>query len=492
MRLTAPITALLLSCAACAQGEDPRPNILLITLDTTRADRLGCYGWEDARTPHLDALAQRGARFELALSTAGITPMAHASILTGLNPYNHGLRVFHGDLSHTLADPIPTLAESLSAAGYDTAGFVSAYPLSPDYGLDQGFATYSTGIEDTQSSIDLTLPVRSLRENLLLDAPRSRVQRRADATTDETLDWLEHRDPAKPWFAWVHYFDVHDLSLVPPLEFAKTHSLDYDEAPHQRDLAGREAFYDMELAWMDTQLGRILNALDEQGQLDNTLVVLTADHGQGLSDGQRLHGWSRHRLIYQWSIHVPLLIAGPDISGPATIQALVRTTDIAPTILDLLNLAPDGPMDGASLLPLLRDEPSPPRIAYADALNTHDTHAPLQRLPANCRDDLHAVQDGHYKLIHHGNDPAASELYDLKADPEEQHNLFPAQPELAAPLRAWLRANQALALVPATAQTPDPNSAALSALGYTGEDPPVSDGSETPPEPDAAKRTTED
>jgi len=455
---------------ACAPSIDERPNILLITLDTTRADRLGCYGWSEADTPHIDALADRGARFELALSTAGITPMAHASILTGLNPYHHGLRVFHGDVGHRLPDHIPTLPESLADAGYETAGFVSAYPLSPYYGMSRGFDTYSTGIEDTQESIDLTQPVRSLRESVLLDEPRSRVQRRADATTDDTLQWLAARDKDTPWFAWVHFFDVHDLSLVPPLAWAEGRGLTYDEAPHQRDLATREAFYDMELAWMDSQLGRLFEQLDSSGELDDTLIIITADHGQGLSDGQRLHGWSRHRLIYQWSIHIPLLIAGPQIPRGEVIQALVRITDIAPTILELIDLPPDAPMDGASLLPLIAGAENAPRLAYADALNTLDTHAPLDRLPLNCRDDLHAVFDGRFKLIHHRNAPDESELYDLLEDPKEQDNLYGRNQQAVTRLRSFLLEESALDVHTASSTDDGPDAGALNQLGYTGQE----------------------
>lgn len=461
---------LALALASCAPRPEERPNILLITLDTTRPDRLGCYGWAAAKTPNIDSLAERGVRFEMALSTAGITPMAHASILTGLNPYNHGLRVFHGDVGHTLEPEVATLPEALSAAGYETAGFVSAYPLSPYYGLNQGFETYRTGIEDTQDLLDLTQPVRSLRESVLLDQPKSRFQRRADSTIQETIDWLTDRGEGSPWFAWVHFFDVHDLSLVPPAEWAEKFGVSYEEVPHQRDLAAKEAFYDMELAWMDHQLGLLFDHLKETGQLGDTVVVLTADHGQGLSDGQRLHGWSRHRLIYQWSIQIPLLIAGPGIPAGDVVNALARVTDIAPTLLELTDVSPLGPMDGASLMPLVAKREVSPRIAYADALNLQDSHAPLSRLPASSRDDLHAVFDGRHKLIYHRAKPADSELYDIDADPTEQRNLYQSQPEVAERLRSFLIQDDALRLQKVSAHGAGPDSSALEQLGYTGDD----------------------
>jgi arylsulfatase A-like enzyme len=463
------LTALLLISSACTEPGENRPNVLLITLDTTRADRLGCYGWTEAETPNIDALSLRGARFDLALSTAGITPMSHASILTGLNPYNHGLRVFHGAAGNKLAPEISTLPERLSKAGYQTGGFVSAYPLSPYYGLDQGFDTYSTGIEDTIAGIDLTQPVRSLQENVLLDQDRSRVQRRADATTSEALSWLKERSPDSPWFSWIHFFDAHDVSLVPPTQWAAEHGVEYGEAPHQRDLAGRESLYDLEIAWMDAQLGRLFLWLEETGQLDNTLVVLTADHGQGLSRGERLHAWSRHRLIYQWSIHVPLIIAGPSISPRSSIDAMVRTTDIAPTLLELLDLAPEAPMDGSSLSALMNGAEDGPRIAYADALNTHDSFAPLARLPENCRDDLICASDGRYKLIHHIKTPEMSELFDLRNDPDEQQNLYSTEPEIASRLHSFLFTEGALSISERASSGEAPNQDALNGLGYTGE-----------------------
>lgn len=468
------LPAYLFLLAACSQPASDKPNVLLITLDTTRADRLGCYGFEGAETPNMDALAERGARFDFALSTAGITPMSHASILTGLNPYSHGLRVFHGAAGNKLSPAIATLPERLSKAGYQTGGFVSAYPLSPYYGLDQGFDTYSTGIEDTIAGIDLTQPVRSLQENVLLDNDRSRVQRRADATTSEALEWLGARDSSAPWFTWIHFFDAHDISLVPPAEWALAHGVNYDVAPHQRDLASREAFYDMEIAWMDVQLGRIFQWLEESGQLDDTIVVLTADHGQGLSRGQKLHSWSRHRLIYQWSIHVPLIIAGAGEEYlPRVETAMVRTTDIAPTLLELLDLSPEAPMNGWSLTRLMRGEldgeEEHPRFAYADALNTHDSFAPLARLPESCRDDLIAVTDGHYKLIHHLKEPDDSELYDLRIDPDEQKNLYPEEPELAVSLREFLRAEGALNITEGEPAGEAPDQDALRGLGYTGD-----------------------
>jgi len=468
--LITPLLLISLSLPSCAPQAEERPNILLITLDTTRPDRLGCYGWEDAQTPNIDALAERGVRFEMALSTAGITPMAHASILTGLNPYNHGLRVFHGDVGHTLEPEVATLPEALAAAGYVTGGFVSAYPLSPYYGLDQGFETYRTGIEDTQDLLDLTQPVRSLRESVLLDQPRSRFQRRADSTTEEAIEWLTERSEDAPWFAWVHFFDVHDLSLVPPPSWAEKFGVSYDEVPHQRDLAAKEAFYDMELAWMDHQLGRLFQHLEETGDIEDTVVILTADHGQGLSDGQRLHGWSRHRLIYQWSIQIPLLVAGPEIPSGEVVNALARVTDIAPTLLELTDASPPGPMDGASLMPLIWKREVSPRIAYADALNLQDSHAPLGRLPAVCRDDLHAVFDGRHKLIYHRASPEQSELYDLETDPTEQLNLYQSEPQIAERLRAFLTRDDALRLQKASLKGDGPDSNALEQLGYTGDD----------------------
>lgn len=449
----------------CAQEPPRRPNVLLITLDTTRADRLGSYGHPGNLTPGLDRVAAEGARFAFAIATAGLTPMSHASILTGLNPYAHGLRVFHGEVGHRLPEHVPTLPELLAARGYRTAAFVSAYPVSEAYGLERGFERFKTGLE--VDALDLTRQQR--HETHWSPTRRSSTQRRGDYTTDDALEFVEAQTADQPWLLWLHYFDVHDFSLVPPREYAASQGMQYDPSVTPQNLVAREAMYDLELRWLDLQLQILFDRLRARGDWEHTIVVITSDHGQGLQDGLERHGWALHRLLYQWSLHVPLIVRGPGVPRGVVVDELARTIDVLPTILELTDVpAPEG-VEGKSLMSLVRGEERGARIAYADALNTLDSHSPLRRLPPSQQDDLYVVMDRRWKLIHHRLRPEESELYDLERDPLETRNLYAQQPGEVARLRAFLTERDALRLVPAAGSAERPDAARLEALGYVGD-----------------------
>ena len=441
-------------------------NVLLITLDTTRADRLGCYGHESARTPNLDRLAAEGVRFERAISTAGITPMAHASILTGRNPYSHGLRVFYGELSHQLSPDIPSLPQLLAERGWRTAAFVSAYPVSEVYGLAHGYQRFSTGVDDSIASLDISKPQQ--HRGYWQDAVRTHTQRRSDHTSNEALTWLEQFGKEGPWHLWLHFFDVHDFSLVPPVAFAAEAGVVYEPDADPKDVAARENIYDLELSFIDQQIGRLIEHLKTTGQYERTLIVIVGDHGQGLSDGLEHHQWMLHRLLYDWSIRVPLILRLPEQSPGVVVPELVRTIDILPTLLEKLDLADPGDMEGRSLLPILRGELDEPRIAYADALNLEDTHSPGKRLPENQRDNLYVAMDRRWKLIHHARFPANSELYDLDADPLELHNVHAENAAEVARLLRFLEAKDAFRLVKVGQPGARPDQKALNELGYVG------------------------
>ena len=452
-----------------AEGEDRPRNVLLVTLDTTRPDRLGCYGYGNAETPHLDALAARSARFEQAISTAGITPMAHASILSGLNPYRHGLRVFAGEAGNRMSRHVPTLATQLANAGWVTAAFVSAYTVKRTFGLDRGFLHYDSGLEQFDDS-----NARATHDQgLWRDEPLVPTQRRGEATTDRALEWLRaHGTPERPpWFLWLHYFDVHDYNVVPPAEWAAERGVRYDASIKRNNPDAREAMYDLEMTYMDQQVGRILAELERLGQRDDTLIVVIADHGQGLKDGLERHGWLRHRLLYQWSVQVPLLIAIPGLErtdGPIT--DLVRNIDVFPTVLEAVGLPLPADIEGRSLLPLMRGESLPPVTAYADALNTIDAHAPTKGLPEHCVDDLFMVIDGRWKLIHHRARPENTELFDLEADPLELDNVALRFPDERARLEQWLERSGAFDIDAVDERQDDLDEDALKSLGYTGGD----------------------
>jgi len=384
-------------------GGGKQRNVLVVTPDTPRPDRNSCYGGKPGLTPTLDALAAEGARFERAVSTAGITPMSHSSILTGLNNYRHGMRVFYSDeVSHRLKDSVDTLPEILKSAGYQTVARVSSYPVSKAYNLDQGFDDFDSGVDLNELELD-----RQQRHDTSWDqGGKSSTQRRGDITTGGALEWLEANGNDGPWCMWLHMFDVHDFSIVPPAEFVKKFGIDYPNPSDVRgpaNLAWRERMYDPELAFMDAQIGRIREWLKANGQDENTIIVVTADHGQGLTEGMRNHGWMKHRLLYDWSVRVPLIVRIPGVGGNAVIADQVRTIDVLPTILEALEVPLRQGIEGESTLGLIRGQrEDEPRVAYADALNGYDTHSPGKgKLPQGQDDNLYMACDGRWKLIYH-------------------------------------------------------------------------------------------
>lgn len=462
----------LLSClavtVACGDGGEPL-NVLLITLDTTRPDHMGCYGYGKQTTPRIDAIAAAGARFERAISTAGITPMSHSSILTGLNNYRHGMRVFYSEeVSHRLKESVDTLPEILQREGYQTAAMVSTYVLSEIYGLDQGFETFETGLD--LEGMDFT--EQNAHEGFWNEQQTLNTQRRSDATVGQALEWLDEHGADAPWCLWVHLFDVHDYSLVPPLEFVKAHGIqEYPREVDGRSIEAREMMYDPELAYMDAQVGRLVDWLEEHGQWDRTVIVVTADHGQGLKDGRARHGWPKHRLLYDWCIRVPLIMRIPGEAAGVVVPRAeqVRTIDILPTLLEVLDAPTRQAIEGQSLLGVLRGEPAGTRIAYADALNHYDTFSPRRGLPAIAQDEnLFAVTDGRWKLIYHELRPENHELFDLDADPRELRNVAQDHPEQLARLETFLLERGAMEVEPPGTGGAVPDASALYSLGYGG------------------------
>jgi arylsulfatase A-like enzyme len=424
------LSGFLASCAGGAadrQAKPDRPNVLIVTFDTTRADHLGCFGYPIETSPNLDALAANSVRFDFAISTSGLTPMAHASIFTGLNPHRHGLRVFFGPTGHFLQPDQPTMAEWLRRNGWTTGAFVSAYTASQRYGLDRGFEVFNTGLDKYLEGMDLTRQQR--HEHFWHDGQYTNTQRRGDATTDAALEWLD--GVQKPFLLWVHYFDPHDPSLVPPADFLEPFGL----KPEKSDQA-RIALYDPEILFMDSQLGRLLDRLRSRGWFGNTIIAVLADHGQGLMQ----HDWLRHRLLYQEEIRIPLVLRLPGEDEGRVVEDLVRNVDLFPTVLDILGLEPPTDLDGRSLCDLAagRSE-TEPRRGFAEALNSLDTHSP-KSLPARQQDLLFAVVERDWKLIYHKENPENSELYHLATDPDELRNLIDLHPQERDRLLAVLEA----------------------------------------------------
>ncbi len=353
-------------------------NILLVTLDTTRADHIGAYGYGKARTPSLDALAKEGALFENCITATAYTLPSHSTIMTGLYPPYHGVRV---NGAAALADVHTTLAERLQAKGYRTGAFVGAFVLDGRWGLEQGFEHYDDDFK--------------LGQDQKLDL--SRVQRPAGAVADAALAWLGEKS-AKPFFAWVHFYDAH-VPYAPPEPFRTEFAA-----------GGDVGLYDGEIAYADTQLGRLLQWLESKGLDENTIVIVVGDHGEGLgSHGESEHGY----YIYDYALHVPLVMRIPGARLDGTrVSAQVRTIDVLPTVVDLVAGGEVKPLHGASLLPLLegrKDEPV--RYAYSESVATK-----LQYGWAG----LYGIRTNEHKFI----EAPRSELYELITDPGEATNLY--------------------------------------------------------------------
>ena len=337
-----------------------------------RADHLGCYGYAKAATPVLDRLAAGGVRFAEAVTVAPETLPAHATLMTGLLPPRTGVRV---NAEGRLESRHVTLAEVARARGYETAAFVSAFVLDARFGLDQGFDLYDDRVEAAEGAAFAS----------------GTNERSADRTTDAALAWLRKRDPGRPFLAWVHYFDAH-FPYDPPEPFA-------------RRFAGSP--YDGEIAFVDSQLGRLLQGLDERGLRNKTLVVVVGDHGEGLGDhGERTHGI----LLYRSATRVPLILSNPRLfPRPEVVDGtVVSIADIAPTLVDLLGVEDPPARDGLSLI---ATKPDPRRTAYLESIVPYVDFgwAPLFGLRS-----LRAS----YVLA------PRPECYDLRSDPGERRDLL--------------------------------------------------------------------
>ncbi len=434
-------------------SEDRATSVLLVTLDTTRRDHFGCYGYPQPITPNFDALASEGVRFDRAYSTASVTPVSHASILTGLNPYQHQARVIAAASGFRLHESVPTLATILRTQGRRTAAFLSAFSVSEYYGLERGFDTWDNGLT---VAADDVITSQQGGSHLAWDA--NVHQRRSDATTDRFLAWLEKG--SGPFFAWIHYWDPHDAVILPPREFIEKFRPD-----GQRPTDQLRALYAAEVHYVDAQFGRIVSALRTRGEYDRTIVVVIADHGEGLGE----HNWWFHRLLYEEQIHVPMLMRIPGAATGVVVTPVVRCTDILPTVTDYLRIAPSGATFGRSLRPLLEGRAEPPRPAYADALNKFDQNSNLHK--QRPRDGLlYAVIQGDWKLIHNDEHADAHQLYNLANDPEESRNLFTQRPERARELKALLDSWQPYQREPFSSGPLDPAALrALQSLGYVGD-----------------------
>jgi choline-sulfatase len=403
-----------------------RPNVVLITLDTTRADHLGCYGYPYATTPNDDALARRGVLFTEAITPAPLTLPAHSSIMTGMYPTYHGVRV---NGSTALGRSQHTLAEVFSEKGYQTAAFIGAFVLDGRWGLNQGFDVYDDHFDlKKYQHIDL-----------------AGVQRPGNEVTDSALRWLESHDK-DPFFAWIHLYDPHS-PYEPPEPFASKH----------RD-QGLVGLYDGEIAFADAQVGRVVSFLHSNGLEGKTVIVVIGDHGEGLgSHGEGNHGY----FVYDYALRVPFIVVTPfaELRG-VRVESQVSSVDVFPTVLDLTGIDVAEPVQGRSLVStMLHPRPDPDAYAYAESMtpNLQFGWSALQ-----------CLRTTRYKLIK----APRPELYDLSTDPGEGINVFARYPTVAHDLEQKL--DRLIAETSREAPEPEPADldretvARLAALGYVG------------------------
>jgi arylsulfatase A-like enzyme/tetratricopeptide (TPR) repeat protein len=403
-----------------------KPNVILVTMDTTRADHLACYGYPNVRTPNLDALAGRGVLFEQAATAAPLTLPAHCTIMTGMYPTYHGVRI-NGNTA--LSDEQTTVAEVLSARGYQTGAFIGAFVLDGRWGLKQGFQHYDDEFDlDKYKHLDL-----------------GAVQKPGNQVMDAALAWLEEQKNS-PFFAWIHLYDPH-IPYDPPEPYHSEYSP-----------SGPTGLYDGEIAFMDEQIGRCVAWLAKNDLDKKTILILIGDHGEGLgSHGEATHGF----FIYDSVIRVPFLVITPfaELQGKR-VPSQVSSVDVFPTLLDLADIAAPLKTQGRSLLPaMFRPEKEREGTAYSESMvpNIQYGWSPL-----------YSLRTARYKYI----DTPKTELYDIHHDPGEQTNIYPRDIDVAQKMKTELDRLMTEtgkdAPTPQAANLDKDTMERLSALGYIG------------------------
>jgi arylsulfatase A-like enzyme/Flp pilus assembly protein TadD len=372
---------------AAPGGTPASPNVVFITIDTLRADHLGCYGDKQIHTPNIDALAADGTRFERAYTAVPVTLPSHTVIFTGTYPMLSGV---HDFAANKLSPNQPTLASVLKHNGYATAAVIGSAVLDSRFGLNHGFDFYYDHFDF----------------NRLQESNLDEMERPGNVVADLTLDWLS-KNYQKKFFLWMHLYDPHYPYRPPP--------------PYSEEYKDR--LYDGEIAFADAQVGRLIEFLKNKDLYRNTLIVLGGDHGEGLGEhGEKTHGF----FIYNATLHVPLMIHLPGGVHSKTVANLVNLADLMPTVLDILKIQIPPMVQGQSLLPVLAPkEEEKARNLYAETF--------LPRLHFNWS-ELRGVETDKYHFI----DAPKPELYDLSKDPGETHNLFTDKKAVTEEMRARL------------------------------------------------------
>jgi arylsulfatase A-like enzyme/Flp pilus assembly protein TadD len=383
------IVSFLVVCSGLRAEVKPAPNVVVITIDTLRADHLGCYGDKEIRTPNIDALASEGARFERAYTPVPVTLPAHTVIFTGTYPMHSGMHDFSGNKLNPGQD---TLASVLKQHGYVTGAVIGSAVLDSRFGLNQGFDVYYDHFDF----------------NRLQESNLEEMERPGNVVADVALDWLGKNRNNK-FFLWMHLYDPH-YPYLPPAPYSE----EYKERP-----------YDGEIAFADAQVGRLVTFLKANGLYRNTIIVLSGDHGESLGEhGEQHHGF----FIYNATLHVPVIIRLPGNSTPRVVPDLVSLADLMPTVLQALKFDVPSQVQGFNLLPLMSAKNAEEaRSLYAETY--------LPRLHFNWS-ELRAVETDKYHFI----DAPKPELYDLSKDPGETQNLYAQKAAVSDELRARLTA----------------------------------------------------
>ena len=382
------VSLLVLVLPASAAG-NPSPNVVVITIDTLRADHLGCYGDQQIRTPNIDSLAADSVRFERAYTPVPVTLPAHTVLFTGTYPLLSGIHDFS---ANKLGPTQPTLASVLKEHGYTTGAVIGSAVLDSRFGLNRGFDFYYDHFDF----------------NRLQESNLDEMERPGNVVTDNALDWLAKNDQKK-FFLWMHLYDPH-FPYRPPAPYSEQ----YKDRP-----------YDGEIAFADSQVGRLIRFLKDRGLYQNTIIVLTGDHGESLGEhGEKTHGF----FIYNATLHIPVILHLPGQRLVNSVPDMVNLADLMPTVLQALKVDVPSQVQGRNLLPLMtakKEDPS--QGLYAETF--------LPRLHFNWS-ELRGLETRNYHFI----DAPKPELYDLAKDPGETQNLYPMKKAVAEEMRARLSA----------------------------------------------------
>jgi len=383
------LTAFTAAQAAAGTPEKTTPNVVLITIDTLRADHLGCYGYQQIKTPNIDSLAADSTRFTRAFTPVPVTLPSHSAMLTGTYPMLSGMHDFS---ANKLSPDQPTLATVLKSAGYTTGAVVASAVLDSRFGLNQGFDFYYDHFDFSR----------------LEEANLDEMERPGNVVADVALDWLA-KNSQKKFFLWMHLYDPH-FPYTPPEPFRG----EYSAHP-----------YDGEIAFDDEQLGRVIRFLKEKNLYQNTVLVLAGDHGESLGEhGEKNHGF----FIYNTTLHVPLIVHLPGKPRLPVVDSVVSLVDLMPTVLAAAGAEPPSSVQGKNLLPMIHDESADrDRSVYSETF--------LPRIHFNWS-ELRSAQNAKYHFI----DAPKPELYDLGKDPAETQNLFADKKAVGEEMRAKLTA----------------------------------------------------